>query len=254
MNYLEYWNYTYEEMAAAAGELIAIQPIGSVEQHGPHLPLGTDSIICTAYMKALEERFARDAYPAVFLPLLPYGKSNEHLEFPGTITLSATTLMDVLMEVGESLARAGFKKMVFLNGHGGNHEILDLMCREIRIATGMTVFAVHPSLKIPSKYGHELELPPLGIHAEKMETSLIFHVAPSLVREEKYVQDYPTNFEGMTYLDFSERVPFGWMTQDVSKTGVIGDPAGATAAQGQRFLEGLTDNLVDVFDEIRRYA
>ena len=127
------WEHTSNEIRDTARGLIAVQPVASVEQHGPHLPLGTDSMIVSAFAERLRQRFQEEGFPGLFLPLMPYGKSNEHINYPGTITYSAQTFISVLMDIGRSCARAGFKKMVFLNGHGGNHEVLDVVCRELRI-------------------------------------------------------------------------------------------------------------------------
>ena len=104
-------------------KVVIVQPLGAMEQHGPHLPLIVDAAIVTGVMgKALEA--LKPEIPAYALPTLIYGKSNEHWHFPGTITLSATTLLHTLMEVGESLYRAGFRKLVFVNGHGGQPQVV----------------------------------------------------------------------------------------------------------------------------------
>lgn len=254
-----FWDYTSDAIRDAAPDLVAIQPVASVEQHGRHLPLGTDSMIASAFAERLRERFHDGGYPGVFLPLMPYGKSNEHLHFPGTITYSAETFLNVLMDIGRSCVRAGFRKLVFLNGHGGNHSILDVACRELRIETGMQVFALHPLITIlpedPAQIGCPLaeQEAKLGIHAGRVETSVIMRIHPDCVRQDMLQQDYPVCFDGCDYLDFSGRVSFGWMTGDVSKTGTIGDPAGATPEEGERWLSGVTDMLYQAFLEIRSF-
>ncbi|MEL7609069.1 MAG: creatininase family protein [Bacillota bacterium] len=257
MDGMQFWDYTSNEMREAAKDAIAILPVASVEQHGPHLPLGTDSIIVSEFAKRLKERLAKGGEQALFLPLLAYGKSNEHLLYPGTITLTAETLMKVLHEIGASCARAGFRKLVFLNGHGGNHEILDLMTREVRIQTGMQVFALHPLLRVMPRNlaEHNLSLcereARLGIHAGQIETSIILWIDETLVRKELMCEDYPDNFEGCSALDFSETIPFGWMTQDVSKTGTIGNPVRASAEEGGRWLSAVEDALYEAFIDIK---
>ena len=257
MDTMQFWNYSSDEMKEAAKDAIAILPVASVEQHGLHLPLGTDSIIVSEFAKRLKERLVKEGERALFLPLLAYGKSNEHLLYPGTITLTAETFMKVLGEIGASCARAGFQKLVFLNGHGGNHEILDMMTREIRIQTGMQVFALHPLLKIVPRNLAQCNLSlsereaRLGIHAGRVETSIILRIDETLVRKELMREDYPDNFEGCSALDFSETIPFGWMTQDVSKTGTIGNPVGASAEEGTRWLSAVTDALYEAFVDIR---
>ena len=249
------WDYTSDEIRALAPECVAIQPVASVEQHGPHLPLGTDSMIVEEFARRLRERFQKENCPALFLPLMAYGKSNEHINYPGTITYSAQTFMDVLMDVGRSCARAGFRKLVFLNAHGGNFEVLDVMAREIRIETGMYVFSIQPS-RLPSdrtKMGCAMTPDELryGIHGGLAETSAILHVRPELVKRENFRESYPTCFEGCGYVDFSGKVSFGWMTKDVSNTGAVGNPVGATAEQGEQWFDHLTAELYQAFVELR---
>ena len=253
------WEHTSNEIRDTARNLIAVQPVASVEQHGPHLPLGTDSMIVSAFAERLRRRFEEEGFPGLFLPLMPYGKSNEHINYPGTITYSAQTFMSVLMDIGRSCARAGFERMVFLNGHGGNHEVLDVVCRELRIETGMHVFALHPLITLmpedPATIGCPLtpEEAKLGIHGGRIETSVIMRTHPELVREDKMAQDYPTCFDGCDYLDFSGKVSYGWMTQDISRNGAVGDPVGSTPEEGERWLASVTDMLYRAFEEIRSF-
>ena len=110
---LTFWHNTSEEIGKFAASTIAIQPIGSTEQHGKHLPVGTDSLINNAIVNEVKDLIDAGHVPATFLPLLPYGKSNEHLNYPGTITFTAETFMSVLRDIGDSCARAGFKKAGF---------------------------------------------------------------------------------------------------------------------------------------------
>jgi creatinine amidohydrolase len=247
-----YWLNTYEDIRDGAAEYVVVQPIGSTEQHGPHLPVGTDSLITTSIIEKLEASLARERLPICFLPLLPYGKSNEHDNFPGTISLSLETLISVLRDVGRGCARAGFRKLIILNGHGGNHETIDLMTREIRIQTGMGVFAVHPFLKIQPQSGMNLssEEAKFGIHAGEVETSLLLRIRPDAVKTEAFKPEYPSLIARTREIDFSERVPFGWVTEDVSTLGTIGDPTRASRESGESLLDGICASLVAVIREI----
>ena len=250
------WDYTSADLGAAAPGLVAFQPVGSVEQHGPHLPLGTDSMIVSAFAQRLRQRFEAENYPGIFLPLLPFGNSNEHIDFPGTITYSANTFLSALMDVGRSCARAGFSKLVFLNGHGGNTDVLAIAARELRIETGLLVFVLNPLITIlpadPAAIGCPLtpEEARLGIHAGRVETSVILREHPELVHLDRMAADYPSCFNNTEYLDFSGRVAFGWIAEDVSKTGAIGDPVGATAEEGEAWLAHVTDMLYEASREI----
>ena len=154
--------------------VVLIQPIGAIEQHGPHLPLIVDSAIAAAVIgKALAQ--LDSSIPAYALPTLCYGKSNEHWHFPGTITLSAQTLIArTLMEVGESLYRAGFRKWAIVNGHGGQPQIIEIVARDLH--QQHEDFVVFPLFvwNVPN-IAAELLTPKeakLGIHAGDAETSL----------------------------------------------------------------------------------
>lgn len=254
MTDLSYSKKSYKEIMEIADNAIAIQPIGSVEQHGEHLPVGTDCFIPLAILQSLEPLLIEKKVPAVILPIIPYGKSNEHHSYKGTISLTAKTLIDVLTDVGDSCARAGFKKLVFLNGHGGNHEILDFMTREIRIKTGMDTFVLHPFLKIaPKSLKLNEKESKFGIHAGQLETSLILSIDSSLVRKDKLKASYPDVLMDKKYIDFSERVPFGWVTEDVSTLGVIGDPTASTKEEGEILLRDITDELLEILQEISQF-
>ena len=258
MKSMEYWHYTYEELKELAPKSIAVLPIGAVEQHGRHLPVGTDSLIATEFVRRLQNALGEEEYPALFLPLMPFGKSNEHINFPGTVFLNAETLLAVLKQIGASCKRAGFQKLVILNCHGGNHELIDMATREIRIESGLKTFAVHPLLKILPKDISRFHLSErerrLGIHAGRIETSIIMRIDQGLVREDRMQPDYPEQFEDCRYLDFSEIIPFGWTTDDVSKTGAIGDPTGSNAQDGEAWLSETLTVLREAFWEILRYG
>ena len=251
------WDYTWEEIRGKAPRSVAVQPVASVEQHGPHLPLGTDSLIADEFSRRLQARMTATGYPALFLPLMPYGKSNEHIDCPGTITYSAQTYLQVLMDIGRSCARAGFPKLVFLSAHGGNREVLDVAARELRIETGMGVFVMQPSL-VPRERekmgcalnGQEMRL---GIHAGRTETSAVMRIKPETVREDQIRAAYPRCFQETRYLDFSGRVSVGWMTRDISQTGVVGNPVGADPQEGERWLANVTEEVYRAFEEIRRF-
>lgn len=247
-----YWLNTYEDIRDHATDYVVVQPIGSTEQHGPHLPVGTDSLITASIVDRLGASLARERLPVCFLPLLPYGKSNEHDSFPGTISLGLETLISVLRDVGKAVARAGFRKLIILNGHGGNHETIDLMTREIRIQTGMGVFAVHPFLKIQPETTMNLtgDEAKFGIHAGEIESSILLRIRPDAVKTEAFKPEYPTLIAKTREIDFSERVPFGWVTEDVSTNGTIGDPTHSSMESGESLLDGVCASLVAVIREI----
>ncbi len=247
---------TWTEIAALPHpeNVVIIQPIGSIEQHGPHLPLIVDSAIATAVTgKALAQ--LDPEIPAYALPPLYYGKSNEHWHFPGTITLSSETLSAVLMETGESIYRAGFRKFVFINGHGGQPQILQMVARDLH--QKYHDFMVFPLFvwRVPN-VAEELLTPEeleYGIHAGDAETSLMLSLLRDQVRMDKAVREYPEGLPQDSLLSMEGNLPFAWVTRDLTKTGVLGDATVATPEKGDRILDSLTDSWVQVFQDIYNF-
>src|SRR5215467_1782388 len=139
---------TWQDFAAADPSWVAVLPLAAVEQHGPHLPLGTDSFIVEAYL-ARARKLSPEALNATFLPLQTIGTSHEHRAFAGTLSLTPETLIRALTDIAESVQRAGLRKLVFANGHGGNVAALDLIALDLRVRLGM--LAVPCSL---SRFGY----------------------------------------------------------------------------------------------------
>ena len=228
---------------------IAVQPIGAVEQHGAHLPLITDALIarCVA-----EQAAARSTAPAYVLPTVFYGKSTEHLGFAGTIALSTETLIALCRDVGRSLAQSGLTKLLFVNGHGGQPHLLEMVSRDIRADTGMQVFVVTP-MRFGAPPDVVLGDAEWGIHGGELETSVMLALAPELVRMD---QARPGGLAARDLFDRSRRltlegvVPTAWITDDLSVTGVIGDPTPATQATGVRIAEHWVNGLTEAIDDI----
>jgi creatinine amidohydrolase len=231
--------------------VVIIQPVGAIEQHGPHLPLIVDAAIGVAVLgKALEK--LDDSIPAYALPNLYYGKSNEHWHFPGTITLSAETLIATLMEVAESVYRAGFRKLVLMNSHGGQPQVMDIVARDLHIK--YSDFLVFPlfTWRVPHITG-ELLTPKekqLGIHAGDAETSIMLAILPEQVKMDAAVAEYPPEQAEGSLLSIEGKLSFGWATRDLSKSGVVGDPTVATKEKGDRILESVSDGWVRVIKDV----
>ncbi|BAZ23021.1 creatininase [Kalymmatonema gypsitolerans NIES-4073] len=231
--------------------VVIIQPVGAIEQHGPHLPLIVDAAIGVAVLgKALEK--LDSSIPAYVLPNLYYGKSNEHWHFPGTITLSAETLIATLMEVAESVYRAGFRKLVLMNSHGGQPQVMDIVARDLHIK--YSDFLVFPlfTWRVPHITG-ELLTPKekqLGIHAGDAETSIMLAILPEQVKMDAAVAEYPPEQPEGSLLSIEGKLSFAWATRDLSKSGVVGDPTVATKEKGSRILESLSDGWVRVIKDV----
>jgi len=230
--------------------VVVVLPLASIEQHGPHLPLYTDSIIA---QEVLQRAFALlpDEVHVWHLPLLAYGKSNEHAGFAGTVTLTSETLIRVLKDIGTSVAHSGFRRFAIVNAHGGNTEIVDFVIRDIREQTGLLVFALHLYLRVavPSQGLSEAEKT-YGIHAGDAETSILLHCCPDLVRRERAPASLPRNLQKSGHPPFMGPLTFAWLTQDISKSGALGDATTADAAKGERFLDDAAVQTAQLLREI----
>jgi creatinine amidohydrolase len=230
---------------------VFVQPLGAIEQHGPHLPLSTDSVVATAVAEAAVDRVG-DELDVWLLPTLEYTKSNEHAWSPGTIWLSATTLLAVLDDIGRCLATTPARRLVFLNGHGGNSALANVALRELRLAHGLTTFLAHPGVP-PDQGGAS---PPselgMGVHGGTDETSLMLHLAPHLVRLDLAERRVPEKIAGNRYVRFGGRVSFGWLSNDFPD-GYIGDPTAATAELGAELFEGAVTAFCEALAEISQF-
>ena len=231
---------------------ILIQPVGATEQHGPHLPYNTDLVIPMRVAEELVERFG-DELDLWLLPPLAYTKSNEHAWAPGTVWLSARTMLAVLDDLGRSLAALPAKKLVFLNGHGGNSSLLSVACRDLRLAHGLATFLMHPMLppdqggaSAPSELG-------MGLHAGHLETALMMFLEPDLVAEDLPGASVPVWLSENEHVRFGGPVTFGWASDDFTGLGHIGDPVGATAEIGEAVFESTIGYLRSALDEIASF-
>ncbi len=234
--------------------VVVIQPVGAIEQHGPHLPLVVDSAIGTAVLgKALAT--LDPEIPAYALPPLCYGKSNEHWHFPGTITLSAQTLMTTLLEVGESLYQAGFRKLVLMNSHGGQPQIIEMAARDLH--QKHADFLIFPlfTWRVPLPIAQLLSPAErkYGIHAGDAETSVMLAILPDQVRMDRAVTEYPQDLPEDSLLSMEGQLPFAWVTRDLSRSGVLGDAKAATRAKGEQILDYLTDGWVRVIQDVYKF-
>lgn len=236
---------------ALGDDATVLVPIGAIEQHGPHLPLSVDWIIADEVARVVAERAGEDL-PVWVLPTLPFSKSNEHAWSSGTIWLSQQTMASVLDDIGRCVAASGAKRLVFLNGHGGNSTLLNVACREIRLAHDLLTFLVHPF--VPPAYSApdpdaatSAELG-MGIHGGLDETSVMLHLRPDQVDMTKAVRNVPEWMSDRDHVKFGGSVQFGWLSNDFGDDGHIGDPTGATAARGAELFE---ESVAFIIDQLR---
>jgi creatinine amidohydrolase len=231
---------------------IFVQPLGAVEQHGPHLPFNTDLLIADRVASLAIDRVGEEL-DVWLLPSLAYTKSNEHAWSAGTIWLSPSTLLAVLDDIGRCVAMTAARRLVFMNGHGGNSALVAVANREIRLNHGLMTFLAHPGVP-PDQGGDspESELG-MGIHGGTDETSMMLHLAPELVDMSTAVRNVPDELASNRYVKFGGPVGFGWLSNDFGPDGHIGDPTAATAERGARLFEQAVDAFCEALVEIANF-
>jgi creatinine amidohydrolase len=237
------------------GKWIALLQVASIEQHGPHLPVEVDTRINIGVVGRAMELLPADV-PVTLLPMMPVGKSEEHYDYPGTLLLSAETITALWTEIAESVARSGVRKLVIVNSHGGQPQIMDIVARRMRVRHSMFVVACNyfalgkpPGMFSDSEMLH-------GIHGGEVETSIMMHLRPDLVRRDKLANFEPTSVamaKEFEYLLPEGRVGFGWKTQDLHPSGACGDASRADAERGRLAVENYAQRLATLLGEVHRY-
>ncbi|MEO1067207.1 MAG: creatininase family protein [Pseudomonadota bacterium] len=246
---------TTDFQGAAVVDWIAVLPVAAIEQHGPHLPVGTDTIIGEGMIDAALSVMP-DALPVSVLPIQQIGKSNEHISSPGTLTHDWQTVIQAWIEIGESVNRAGLKKMIIINSHGGNVSLIDIVARELRVRHEMLVVATSwARFGVPDALVDQTEQT-YGIHGGDDETSMMLHLRPDLV-DMSNAKDFRS-----TQLDFLGEfkqlrahgpVPFGWKAQDLNVEGTVGNAAEATAEKGELRIQHQAAAFVDLCHDVHAF-
>ena len=231
---------------------LLVLPTAAIEQHGHHLPLATDTLINNLVLGRALEKIPAEL-PIYALPPVHYGKSNEHIGFPGTLSVSASTFMAVLRDLGASIASAGFKKLVLYNTHGGNTALIDVMARDLRAEFGLRTFALHGSAGV-SFEGLSPQERAYGFHAGEVETSFLLASVPELVDRSAYTVNYIADVDKPELLR-PENAPavFAWLTRDIAESGVLGDPRPASAEKGTRWIEEAATQVAAALEVMFRY-
>lgn len=253
-----YDHYTWPEMKEVVQrQPVVIQSIGSVEDHGPHLPLDVDNFLIWNICEAAAQRIPEEV---LLLPHLPYGFEDHHMDFPGTITIRPEHLLEFVLDVTKSVAHHGFQKILLADGHGSNMPILDLVARRTVLETN----ALCGTFIWPSLIGQEIEArresqKPGGIaHACELETSVYLHLNAEAVQLEKARKDRDFHQRGQArfyWHDLTQSPPLKMMDwwSRISETGVIGDPTVATAEKGQAWFEAAVEALIALVREFRSF-
>jgi creatinine amidohydrolase len=253
-----YWNeLTSPEFAALDPDTtIAILPLASTEQHGPHLPVATDVAIANGLLGEVR-KILPSHLKVLVLPTQEIGKANEHVFGPGTLSLPAELLIQMWTAIGQKVSEAGVRKMVIVNSHGGNLDLMSIVAREMRVRFQMAVVSTQWS-RFGSPEGlfsaHEMSY---GIHGGDVETSMMLYLRPDLVRMDK-AENFVSKAEWMRantkYLQPLPPHSLAWVAHDLNPNGVVGDASNANAEKGQLYCEHVARGFVDLLDDITGYA
>ena len=246
---------TTEFAALDPATTIAILPVAATEQHGPHLPVSTDTTLMEGMIRTVLDRLPDDL-DVLFLPVQAIGKSNEHLRSPGTVTFTATQLLDIWYAIGEAVHRAGLRKLVIVNSHGGNAEVIAIIARELRVRLGMLVTTTQwRRFGLPTNMFSVYDAT-YGIHAGDIETSLMLHFRPDLVDMTK-AKNFPSSAAGMEN-EYAHLRPigthaFGWIAPDLNPDGAVGDASAATPEKGRATAEHQAEGFIALLKDIARF-
>ena len=239
-----YWiDYSATDLRIDPDRTIAILPTAAVEQHGPHLPVGVDTVINQGLCDQLAET-CPDDLDIRLLPVQAVGKSNEHLWAAGTLTLSAETALKAWTEIGMSVARAGVRKMLILNSHGGNTDLVSIVARELRVRAGLYCVRMGWGAGGTPDGVFSAQEAAQGIHGGDNETSLMLHFRPDMVDMSK-AQDFRWS-HGADEIAPIGSIAHGWIASDVNPHGVAGEAHLATAEKGRQTADHYVASVLEV--------
>lgn len=238
---------------AARAQRVVVIPVGTIEQHGHHLPLATDCITSRELSRLAVERIPDEA---ILMPQVTYAFNEHHLDFPGTIAVQGQTFIAYVTDVGKSVAHHGFRKILLVNGHGSNVPFLDIVARNITNQTE-AICAMVPwwGLGEPAIGAvRESDFPGGMSHGCELETSVILFLRPDLVDMAKATKEIGFQPSRWLYWDLQKPPPVRFMEffSRMSKTGTMGDPTLASEAKGRTVVECVVGNLVDLIRDLRR--
>jgi creatinine amidohydrolase len=232
---------------------IAVLPTAAHEQHGPHLPVSVDTEINLGMLRTVIET-GPDDLDFRILPVQAVGKSNEHLHAPGTLTLPYALAAELWIEIGLSVARAGVRKMVIVNSHGGNLDVIGIVARELRVRAGMLVAKCQWGAFGTPEGLYSAREKTFGIHGGDVETSLMLHFRPDLV-DMSQARDFPSSAEAMgNYASLRPTGPvaYGWIASDLGPHGTVGEADRATAEKGRLTALHQAAGFIDLLRDMER--
>lgn len=234
---------------------VAVLPVASIEQHGPHLPVAVDTVIGNGVIARALALLPPDC-PVLVLPTQCVGNSVEHLRFPGTLTTTPETLLHLVADIGASVARAGVRRLVICNSHGGNVAVLDIAARRIRIEQGILVVnAMWARMGKPEALRDPVE-GAYGIHAGRDETAAMLALAPQLVDMGK-ARHFASRWQGAANsapaLHPQAGAPLAWQAQDLNPAGAVGDASLATAEMGELLLDHAAAGMARLWQQVAAF-
>lgn len=230
---------------------IAILPTAAIEQHGPHLPVGTDTLIGQGMLEELRDQ-APTGMDLRVLPIQAVGKSNEHLWAAGTLTLTAPTALAAWTEIGLSVARAGIRKIVIVNSHGGNLDLVSILSRELRVQAGMLAVKCQWGAFGTPEGMYSAQEGSFGIHGGDVETSLMLHFKPETVDMSK-AQDFRSTAENSAISPIGP-ISYGWIASDLNADGTVGEAHLATAQKGAATARHQVAGFIDLLRKTEAMA
>lgn len=253
---LHWGDLTTAEFAGLDPErTIAVLPVAAIEQHGPHLPVATDTLIAEGMIGEVIAQCPAHLAP-LFLPVQAVGKSNEHIRFPGTLTLSAASAIAAWTEIGEAIHRAGLRKLVIVNAHGGNVDMLPIIARDLRVRYDMAVVTCSwMRLGYPAGVFTDAEIAH-GIHGGDIETSLMLYFRPDLVRTARIDNFVPTSLaleREAKILRATGPTSLAWTAEDLNPSGAIGDARSATAEKGRLTARYQAARFIELLEDLTRF-
>jgi creatinine amidohydrolase len=251
-----YHHYTWPEMREVVKQQpVVVLPVGSVEDHGPHLPLDTDNFLIGSICEEAARRLDGEM---LLLPPIPYGFEEHHMEFPGTIDIAMEHMLHFVLDVTRSVARHGFTRILLADGHGSNMPILDLVARRTVLETEALCGAfIWPSLaKEAIERLRESDKPGGMAHAGELETSLYLYLDPERVQMDKARKEIGMPPSRFIWMDLMSASPVLLMDQwsRFSKSGVVGDPTLATNEKGGKVFAAVVGALVELIREFKSYS
>ena len=244
-----YWSeWTTTDFKTGNSSYIAVLPLSAIEQHGPHLPLGTDQFISEGLVSRTVEKLSKKD-KIVILPTQNIGVSPEHQSFKGTLSIDWDTAGRSWLNIGESIHRAGIKKLIMISSHGGNMEIINLVARRLRLEYKMQVVCTHWQKLLKQSSS-------IDIHAGQFETSLMLAMRPDLVRksEIKNFDSSQTKLQKSNNLlgYHSSPANLSWLSEDLNKHGAMGDAKSASKQEGEKLIKNMVSGFLELLKEFSR--